>query len=88
MSAIEGMGKNGWGIDRRVPVMLFLILGVQIGTALIWAGGMSERVTRLENVAAAQSDITERLARQEEKLRHMLEALARIEAKLERMEGG
>lgn len=88
MSTIESMGKNGWGIDRRVPVMLFLILGVQIGTALIWAGGMSERVTRLENVAAAQSDITERLARQEEKLRHMLEALARIEAKLERMEGG
>ena len=87
MSTIESMGKNGWGIDRRVPVMLFLILGVQIGTALIWAGGMSERVTRLESVAAAQSDMAERLARQEEKLRHILEALARIEARLERMEG-
>jgi|GEM_PF-817107 len=87
MSTIESMGKNGWGIDRRVPVMLFLILGVQIGTALIWAGGMSERVTRLESVAATQSDMAERLARQEEKLRHILEALARIEARLERMEG-
>ena len=87
MSTIESVGKSGWGIDRRVPVMLFLILGVQIGTALIWAGGMSERVTRLESVAAAQGDMAERLVRQEEKLRHMLEALARIEAKLERMEG-
>ena len=83
MSAIEGLGKSGWGIDRRVPVMLFLILGVQIGTALIWAGGMSERVSRLEGVSLMQTDMSERLARQEEKLRHALEALARIEAKLE-----
>ncbi len=85
MSAIEGMGKSGWGIERRVPVMLFLILGVQIGTALIWAGGMSERVSRLEGVSLMQTDMSERLARQEEKLRHALEALARIEAKLERI---
>jgi hypothetical protein len=31
--------------------------------------------------------MAERLVRQEEKLRHVLEALARIEAKLDRMEG-
>lgn len=88
MSAIEGTGKSGWQIDRRVPVMLFLLLGVQIGTALIWAGGMSERVSRLEAVPAVQTDMVERLARQEEKLRHVLEALARIEAKLDRRDGG
>lgn len=88
MSAIEGLGKSGWGIDRRVPLMLFVLLGVQIGTALIWAGSMSERVSRLEGVMAVQADMAERLVRQEEKLRHVLEALARIEAKLERMEGG
>ncbi len=87
MSAIEGMGKSGWQIDRRVPVMLFLLLGVQIGTALIWAGGMGERVSRLEGVPVVQADMAERLARQEEKLRHVLEALARIEARLERREG-
>ncbi len=83
MSAIEGLGKSGWGIDRRVPVMLFVLLGVQIGTALIWAGGMNERVSRLEGVMAVQADMSERLARQEEKLRHVMEALARIEAKLD-----
>ncbi len=88
MSAIEGLGKSGWGIDRRVPLMLFVLLGVQIGTALIWAGSMSERVSRLEGVMAVQTDMAERLVRQEEKLRQALEALARIEAKLERMEGG
>jgi len=85
MSAIEGLGKSGWGIDRRVPVMLFVLLGVQIGTALIWAGGMNERVSRLEGVMAVQTDMSERLVRQEEKLRHVMEALARIEAKLERI---
>ncbi len=83
MSAIEGMEKPGWGIDRRVPVMLFLLLGVQIGTALIWAGAMNERVSRLEGVSLVQADMAERLVRQEEKLRHMLEALARIEARLD-----
>ena len=88
MSAIDGLEKPGWQIDRRVPVMLFLLLGVQVGTALIWAGGMSERVDRLEGVSLMQTDMAERLARQEEKLRHALEALARIEVKLERMEGG
>ena len=87
MSAIDGLGKSGWGIERRVPVMLFLLLGVQIGTALIWAGAMSERVSRLEGVSLVQADMAERLARQEENLRHALEALARIEARLERMEG-
>lgn len=87
MSAIEGLGKSGWGIDRRVPLMLFVLLGVQIATALIWAGAMSERVSRLEGVSAVQTDMAERLVRQEEKLRHALEALARIEVKLERMEG-
>lgn len=87
MSAIDGMGKPGWQIDRRVPLMLFFILGAHIGTALIWAGGMGERVSRLEGVSAVQADMAERLARQEEKLRHTLEALARIEAKLDRREG-
>lgn len=87
MTAIEGMGKSGWQIDRRVPLMLFFILGVQIGTALIWAGGMGERVSRLEGVSAVQADMAERLARQEEKLSHALESLARIEARLDRREG-
>ncbi len=87
MSAIDGLGKSGWGIERRVPVMLFLLLGVQIGTALIWAGGMGERVSRLESASAVQTEMSERLVRQEEKLRHTLEALARIEVKLERMQG-
>ena len=88
MSAIDGAEKPGWGIDRRIPLMLFLLLGVQIATALIWAGGMTERVSRLEGVSVVQSDMAERLVRQEEKLRHTLEALARIEQKLERMQGG
>lgn len=84
MSAVESVEKSGWALDRRLPVMLFVLLGVQIGTALIWAGGMSERMSSLESAAGVQSEISERLARQEEKLRHALEALSRIEAKLER----
>ncbi|MEQ1887577.1 MAG: hypothetical protein ABL951_00175 [Alphaproteobacteria bacterium] len=88
MSAIDGAEKPGWGIDRKIPVMLFVLLGVQIGTALIWAGGMGERVRRLESASTLQTEMSERLVRQEEKLRHTLEALARIEATLERMQGG
>lgn len=86
MTAIEEREKPGWGIERRIPLMLFVLLGAQIGTALIWAGGMGERVRRLESASAIQIEISERLVRQEEKLRHALEALARIEAKLDRME--
>ena len=87
MSVVEERGKPGWQIERRVPVMLFLMLGVQMATALLWAGGMSERVSGLEAAESAQAGISERLIRQEEKLRHVLEALARIEARLERKEG-
>lgn len=88
MTAVEGREKPGWAIERRIPVMLFLLLGVQIGTALIWAGSMGERVGRLEAVSSVQTEMAERLVRQEEKLRHALESLARIEQKLDRMQGG
>jgi len=87
MTALDEQNKQGWGIERRIPVMLFLLLGVQIGTALIWAGGMGERVSRLEAVSSVQADMAERLVRQEEKLRHALESLERIEQKLDRMDG-
>lgn len=88
MSAASEIEKPGWQFERRVPLMLLVILAVQIGTALVWAGAVSERIGQLEITATAQSDMAERLVRQEEKLRHVLEALGRIEGKLERMEGG
>ncbi len=88
MSAVSDTGKTGWQLDRRVPLMLFLLLGVQIGTALIWAGAVSERITRLEAAYTLQAGIAERLTRQEEKLRHALLALELIEQKLERLAGG
>lgn len=84
MSVAEERDHRGWRIERRVPVMLFLMLGLQMAAALLWAGGMSERVSELEAAESAQAGISERLIRQEEKLRHVLEALARIEARLER----
>lgn len=84
MSVAEERDNQGWRIERRVPVMLFLMLGLQMAAALLWAGGMSERVSELEAAESAQTGISERLIRQEEKLRHVLEALARIEARLER----
>ncbi len=87
MSAVEGIEKTGWSLDRRVPMMLLVMLGVQIGGALLWAGSVGERIGALEITATSQSDMAERLVRQEEKLRHVLEALVRIEVKLERMEG-
>lgn len=88
MSSAGVTEKNGWQFERRVPLMLLVVLAVQIGTALIWAGAVSERIGRLEMTATVQGDIAERLTRQEEKLRHALEALGRIEQKLERIESG
>lgn len=87
MSAAVEAESRGWQFERRVPLMLLLILAVQIGTALMWAGGVSERIARLEAAIATQADIAERTVRLEEKLRHALLALERIEAKLERKSG-
>jgi hypothetical protein len=84
MSVVDEKDREGWRIERRVPVMLFLMLGLQMAAALLWAGGMSQRVNELEAAESLQAGVSERLIRQEEKLRHVLEALARIEARLER----
>lgn len=85
MSAAADTERGGWQFDRRVPLMLLVMLGVQVGTALLWAGGVNERISTLEAAVTMQADMLERTARLEEQLRHALLALDRIEKKLERM---
>jgi len=87
MSTASDTEKHGWQFDRRVPLMLLVMLGVQIGGALLWAGSVGERIGALEITVSAQSDMDERLVRLEEQLRHTLLALDRIEKKLDRLKG-
>ncbi|MBX3495910.1 MAG: hypothetical protein KF769_06690 [Parvibaculum sp.] len=76
--------EKHWHLDRRVPIAVILTLLLQSCAALVWAGSASERLSTLEMRAARIDEMVERTARLEERARGASEALARIEARLER----
>ena len=84
------MTMNGFLIDRRVPLAIILALLLQAGTAVWWAATKDsddrfhqQRIDRLEQVVTqtkeGQAEVTERLARIEERMNAEAELLQRIE---------
>lgn len=76
-----------WRLDRKVPLMVIVVLAVQTGGALMWAGGEARRISELELRLDRQSGVAERLARLEAGADATRAVLARIEAKLDREPG-
>jgi hypothetical protein len=79
-----------WQMDRRVPIALVLTLCLQAGAAVWWASGKEKqdifqdlRLLAVEQAVNKASDmqgqITERLARIEERMAAQVEILKRIE---------
>ncbi len=86
MSISEDKNHNVWRIDRRVPAMMFVMLALQIGAALVWAGAVGQRIDRLEAATDDQAVLVERTVRLEEQLRHALGLLDRIEGKIDKID--
>lgn len=76
-----------WRLDRKIPLMVIVVLAVQTGGALMWAGGEARRISELELRLDRQSGVAERLARLEAGADATRAVLARIEAKLDREPG-
>jgi len=86
---------TGWHLDKRIPVALILTLLVY-GIGAVWWASKTEvrlfvhdnRITMIErnasDAARVQGLVLERLARIEEKNLAVIEALNRIEKRLER----
>lgn len=75
----------GIWVERRISIALVSVIILQTFGALIWAGGAAERITRMEGEAARVQELSERAVRLEAQFSAMSEALARIEAKVDRL---
>lgn len=71
-------------VERRIPLMLFITLGMQIAATLMWATYLEARVTSLETHAIEPITNSERFARLEERIAFIQEDVALIRRKLER----
>ena len=74
-------------LDRRVTLASIFALAMETAGGLIWAAQASQRLADVERNLMAQSALTERIARLEEKANDMRAALVRIERALENSRG-
>jgi len=74
-------------IERQVGLGVIVAVIVQAGAVLLWAGSASARLDEVQDELRRQGPVAERLARIEEQAVASREALERIEARLERIEG-
>lgn len=75
--------------ELHVTIVIGAAIVAQTAFALIWAGSATERLHQLERRAEANAAMIERTTRLEEQMRFAVDALARIETKLDQQaEGG
>lgn len=70
-----------WHMDRKIPLAILLALLVQTCSIVWWAAKTDSRVEALESQSAAIALLPERMARVEEKLIALKDAVQRLERK-------
>mgnify|MGYP000215187875 FL=1 len=70
-------------VDRTITFGLVLAVLVQTAGALLWAGAAEARLSSLEDLAAHEPAVAERLARLEEQMNGVRQSLGRIERRLD-----
>jgi hypothetical protein len=78
----EAIAKS-W-FDGRLTLALIFAMLVQAFGALLWVGGAAQRLDSIETRLAAQSPVSERLARLEAEMSAARMSLGRIETRLDR----
>jgi hypothetical protein len=89
--------REPWHLDKRVPIALVVMIALQTGAAIWFAAQLDARVRWLETSVISTTSTTdnnrrdivsvrEQAARQDEKLNAIVQILARIDSRLERME--
>lgn len=75
-----------WHLDKRVPLALIVTIVLQTIVFGYWAGQTSNSVATLQDQVRVLSSYQERLTRVETRVDSANDMLARIDARLERME--
>ena len=69
--------------ELHITIVVGAAIVAQTAFALIWAGSATERLHQLERRADAAETMVERTTRLEEQVRHVADAVSRIEAKID-----
>ena len=70
--------ESFWHLDRRVPIVLVVVIAVQIVTMSWWAAALSTRVDQLERAQMSSATQAERLIRVEEKIGVLQQSITEI----------
>lgn len=84
------MQKEEWHLDKKVPLGIIIALVLQtfafLTMATAWKTAVEGRIARLEEIAANNSNQSERIVILEQQLKFIVESLNRIEQKLDAAE--
>ena len=88
----QAADREHWSFDKRVPLGIIFALIVQTVTfftiAAAWKTSVDVRIERLEEIAVDSTKQGDRILILEQKFSYIVESLARIEKKLDIVEGG
>lgn len=86
--------KEGWHLDKKVPLSIILAIVAQTAVLFMWGARLDQRVTQIETTSANhtivieamrtnQSDTKSTLARMDERLAATSDGVKEIKAKLD-----
>jgi hypothetical protein len=86
----QAMQKEEWHLDKKVPIGIIIALVIQtiafFTVATAWKTTVDNRIGRLEEIVANNSNQGERIIILEQQLKFIVESLNRIEQKLDIVE--
>ena len=57
---------NGWHLDKRVPITLVIVIGLQTSAAVWWAASINARLAAAELTLATRGPVIERFIKTED----------------------
>ena len=57
---------NGWHLDKRVPITLVIVIGLQTSAAVWWAASINARLAAAELTLAARAPVIDRFIKTED----------------------
>ena len=57
---------NGWHLDKRVPITLVIVIGLQTSAAVWWAASINARLAAAELTLVARAPVIDRFIKTED----------------------
>ena len=75
---------NGWHLDKRVPITLVIVIGLQTSAAIWWASSMDARLTAAEITLASRAPLFDQFLQVATRQEGVMDRLKVMEVKLDR----